>query len=94
MNLDFWEALEDVAKTCQKSIIFAGSTTKNHTDLGIKEAKISSLQELEAIVKNSGNSVSFYTKHTKVLLNFLEYNNLVSSGVHEVNISGLESFVM
>lgn len=78
MYLDFWEQLREVAKTCQKSIIFAGSTVNNHTDLGIKEAKISSLQELESIVKNFGKSVYFYTKHTKVLLNFLEYNNLVS----------------
>ncbi len=94
MNLDFWESLQDVAKNCQKTIIFSGSTVNKSIDLGIKEIKIDSLQSLESIVKNFGKSVSFYTKHTKALHNFLEYNNLTSGGIMEVNIGGFESFVM
>lgn len=94
MNLDFWEPLQEVAKTCQKAIIFAGSTPDKCVDLGIKEIKVTSLQELELLVKNFGKSVSFYTKHTKVLHNFLEYNNLVSGDIIEVNTSGFGSFVI
>lgn len=56
--------------------------------------KVPSLQELETIVKNHGENVSFFTKHTKALRNFLEYNNLNSGGVKETNIGGLESFVI
>jgi len=94
MNLDFWEPLSEVAKMCQKSVVFAGSTTKKFIDIGIRELKIPSLQELEILVKHSGNSVHFYTKHIKVLRNFLEYNNLTSGSVEEANIAGLESFAM
>lgn len=94
INLDFWEPLTQVAKLCQKVVIFAGSTTEKSVNIGIKEAKITSLQELETLVKNSGKSVYFYTKHTKALRNFLEYNNLSPRGVEEVNIGGLQSFVI
>lgn len=94
INLDFWESLQEVAKMCQKVIVFAGSTPGESTDIGIKELKILSLQELETLVKNFGKSVHFYTKHTKALRNFLEYNNLAPGGVEEVNISGLESFAI
>lgn len=86
MNLDFWDPLYSVAKTCQKSIVFAGSTTEKSESIGMREVKITSLQELELLVKNSGKNVFFYTKHTKVITNFLEYNNLLSGGVKEVNI--------
>ncbi|MDD5377075.1 MAG: CarD family transcriptional regulator [Candidatus Gracilibacteria bacterium] len=94
MDLDFWEPLAEVAKMCQKSIVFAGSTTEKYTDIGMRELKVPSLQELEVLVKNYGNNVHFYTKHGKVLRNFLEYNNLMSGVVEEVNIAGLESFVI
>lgn len=94
INLDFWEPLQEVAKICQKVVIFAGSTPGESVDIGIKELKIPSLQELEVLVKNFGKSVHFYTKHIKALRNFLEYNNLTSGGVEEVNIAGLESFAM
>lgn len=94
IDLDFWEPLEKLAKTCQKSIIFAGSTAKKSIDIGIREIKIGSLQELETIVKNFGKNVFFHTKHTKVLENFLEYNNLVSGGIKEMPTAGLQSFVM
>lgn len=94
IDLDFWEPLKKLAKTCQKFIILAGSTPEISIDIGIKEVKITSLQELETIVKNFGKNVFFYTKHTKVLKNFLEYNNLVSGGVKDVNIAGLQSYVI
>lgn len=94
MDLDFWEPLQEVAKTCQKAIIFAGSTPKKSVDIGIKEAKVSSLQELEILVKNFSKSVYFYTKHTKALKNFLEYNNLQSGGVEEISVGGLDSFAI
>lgn len=93
-NLDFWESLQEMAKTCQKVVLFVGSTSEKSISMGIKEIKIASLQELEAIVKNFGKSVYFYTKHTKALRNFLEYNNLTSGSVEEVHISGLESFAI
>lgn len=94
MNLDFWEPLTSVAKNCQKSLIFATSTSNKSIDLGIKELKIDSLQALENIVKNFGKSVFFYTKYTKALHNFLEYNNLISGGITDVNMTGFESFVI
>jgi transcription-repair coupling factor (superfamily II helicase) len=94
INLDFWESLQQVAILCQKHIIFAGSTINRFIDIGIKEMKVTSLQELEILVKKFGNSVYFYTKHTKALHNFLEYNNLTSGSVKEVNLGGLESFVI
>ncbi|MDD5197901.1 MAG: CarD family transcriptional regulator [Candidatus Gracilibacteria bacterium] len=92
MDLDFWEPLQEVSKMCQKSIIFAGSTPGKSIDIGIRSIKITSLQELETLVKNFGNNVHFYTKHIKALRNFLEYNNLSSGGVEEVNVGGLDSF--
>lgn len=75
-----------MAKTCQKFIIFAGNTPDKYVDIGTKEVKITSLHELETLVKKLGNNVYFYTKHTKALRNFLEYNNLSSGGVEEVQI--------
>lgn len=78
INLDFWEPLQEVAKICQKSLIFAGSTVEKFIDIGIREIKITTLQELEILVKNSGKSVYIYTKHIKVIQSFLEYNNLIS----------------
>ena len=78
MDLDFWDPLGPVSNDCRNSIIFCGSTTNTSVDIAIKEPKITSLQELELLVKNLGKNVSFYTKHTKALLNFLEYNNLLS----------------
>jgi len=87
LNLDFWEPLAQVAKLCQKVVIIAGSTPGKSVSLGIKELKVPSLQELETLVKNPDNSVYFYTKHTKALRNFLEYNNLAPKGVEEVNIA-------
>jgi transcription-repair coupling factor (superfamily II helicase) len=77
MDLDFWDALGEVANDCRNSIIFCGSTTDISVDIAIKDPKIASLQDLELLVKNLGKNVSFYTKHTKALLNFLEYNNLL-----------------
>jgi transcription-repair coupling factor (superfamily II helicase) len=94
MNLDFWEPLAEVSKICQKVFIFAGSTTEKFIDIGIKELKIQSLQELETLVKNPDNTVNFYTKHTKALANFLEYNNLTSGGINELAILGIQSFVI
>ena len=76
MGLDFWDPLDEVSKLCQKPIIFAASQSGNSIDMGIKELKVPSLQELEILVKNSDNTVHFYTKHTKGITNFLEYNNL------------------
>ncbi len=73
-------------------MIIAGSSTDNFIDIGLKELKIASLQELETLVRNFGENVHFYTKHTKVLRNFLEYNNLISGGIKEVNIGSLDSF--
>ena len=78
MDLDFWDTLGEVSNDCRNFIIFCGSTTDIPVDIAIKEPKITSLQELELLVKNLGKNVSFYTKHTKALLNFLEYNNLLS----------------
>lgn len=94
IDLDFWEPLPEVAKLCQKYVILAGSTPGKSTDISIKELKIPSLKELEILVKNSGKSVHFYTKHTKALKNFLEYNNLVPQTVEEVSIGGLQSFAI
>lgn len=94
VDLDFWEPLHEVSNMCQKSLIFAGSTPLKSLDIGIKEPKIQSLQELEALVKNFGESVHFYTKHTKALRNFLEYNNLSSGKIEEVQIGGLDSFAI
>lgn len=77
IDLDFWEPLYEVSIICQKAVIFAGSTPRKSIDIGIREIKITSLQELEALVKNFGKNVYFYTKHMKALENFLEYNNLL-----------------
>ncbi len=92
MDLDFWDCLKNVSEKCLKSVIIAGSSTDNFIDIGLKEVKIASLQELETLVRNFGENVHFYTKHTKVLRNFLEYNNLVSGGIKEMNIGSLDSF--
>lgn len=94
LDLDFWEPLQEVAKNCQRSLMFMGTPVQKSVDIGIREVKVSSLQELETLVKNFGNSVHFYTKHTKAIANFLEYNNLRSGELQEVNIGGLESFAI
>ena len=78
IDLDFWEPLRVVSTICQKAIVFAGITLEKSVDIGIKEPKIASLQELEILVKNFGKNVHFYTKHMKALKNFLEYNNLLA----------------
>lgn len=78
IDLDFWDALGEVSNDCRNSIVFCGSTTDISVDIAIKEPKITSLQELELLVKNLGKNVTFYTKHTKAILSFLEYNNLLS----------------
>jgi transcription-repair coupling factor (superfamily II helicase) len=94
IDLDFWGPLQEVSKMCLNSIVFTRNNTSDAIDIGIREVKIGSLQELEALVKNFGKSVHFYTKHTKAITNFLEYNNLQSGAVRETNIAGLESFAI
>lgn len=92
VDLDFWDPIESVSNLCQNPIVFSGNPKNKSISIGILELKISSLQELETLVKNSGNRVHFYTKHMKALKNFLEYNNLAFGLLEEVNIAGLESF--
>lgn len=94
VNLDFWEALPVVAKLCQKYVTLAGTPSGESIDIGIREPKFSSLQDLETLVKNPDNIVHFYTKHPKVLKNFLSYNNLIPRTLEELDIGGLQSFAI
>ncbi|EKD30564.1 MAG: Transcription-repair coupling factor, partial [uncultured bacterium (gcode 4)] len=94
IDLDFYDPLERVSNLCQKPIIFSGNPKDNSINIWVSEPKIASLQELETLVKNFGKNVHFSTKHTKVLRNFLEYNNLTSLTLSEVNIPNLESFAI
>jgi transcription-repair coupling factor (superfamily II helicase) len=59
-------------------------------DLEIDTPKIKNTNELKDILNKK--NVSFYTKNTKTIKNFLEYNNIKCEWINEVSLNVLKSF--
>ena len=87
IDLDFFDTLDVVRRACPQTITFSGNPQGSHIDLAITEPYIEALPDLERIVKEHGESVYFYTKHTKALRNFLEYNSLICGNILETSLS-------
>ena len=61
-------------------------------DLEIKNLKIKNIDEFKEILLNSHKPITVYTRTTKTIKNFLEYNNLENIKTYETNLNNLKSY--
>lgn len=74
ISLDFWEWIEIIDKTF--SPIILRDTPNNYSlDLEIENILLSNIDELINLLK-SWDKITIYTKNSKTLTNFIEYNNI------------------
>lgn len=74
VSLDFWEWIEIIDKTF--SPIILRDTPNNYSlDLEIENISLSSIDELMNLLK-SWDKIKIYTKNSRTLTNFVEYNNI------------------
>jgi transcription-repair coupling factor len=59
-------------------------------DSEVKIPKIKTINDLKSIINKK--EVIFYTKNTKTINNFLEYNNINSPKIEKINLNVLKSF--
>ena len=72
---DLWEhryILDNV-----NPIVLCDLPKESSKNLDVKEIKIADLNEFESLLKESWISIRIYTKNTKTINNFIEYNSIV-----------------
>lgn len=94
VSMDFFDEFQKLNEILNP-IILAETSFNNSTDLEIKELKIPNLEELSNFLKNNSQKIKIYTKNTKTITNFIEYNSIFNTGIEIIeNTSNttLESF--
>ncbi len=62
-------------------------------DLNITVPEISSIDDFKTLLSEKNKHIHIYTKNTKTITNFLEYNNLSLESLHEITWAFIKSFV-
>jgi len=92
-NIDFYEFSEEIFDYLENPIIFSDIfKNKKIINLEIKDIFLDSLEDFENILKEKKYEKIIYTKNTKAIKNFLEYNNIFWVKIIETKLNNLKSF--
>jgi transcription-repair coupling factor (superfamily II helicase) len=92
--VDFWMHKEELSKKL-KPTVFSDLPAHNAVDINIESFSVSSIQELLDTLKDVNRNIKIYTKNSRTIHNFIDYNDLSKKiEVTEVppGLRNLESF--